>query len=68
MRVLLLGRYCPEAFLDSQFCLSAEDGAVDWLVVLDETVLFLKTRIPKERRVVFVTEAGLRIRSRITAP
>jgi hypothetical protein len=67
MRILLAGKYSPEAILrqtpqgaglwrDAQFCLSAADEDVDWLVVLDEPVPFLKTRIPKERRILFVTE------------
>lgn len=67
MRVLLSGRYNPSLMLrqtlggsgvwqHAQFCAGEEGRPADWLVVIDEPEPFIETRIPKERRILFVTE------------
>jgi Glycosyltransferase family 10 (fucosyltransferase) C-term len=67
MQVIISGSYNPEFMLRQtpgghghwnglHFRSDVKDGRADWLVVLDEPRPFIETYIPKERRILFVTE------------
>jgi hypothetical protein len=67
MRALLCGSYNPGLMLrqtpggkglwkSAEFVLGDEDSTADWLILVDEPKPSVSTTIPKERRILFVTE------------
>jgi hypothetical protein len=69
MRALLCGSYNPALMLrqtpgglgrweDVEFALGDTISAADWLIVVDEPRPFVRTTLPRERRILFITEPG----------
>lgn len=67
MRVFLAGTYSPVLMLRQtpggqgvwqslRFCTEDPEGSADWLAVMDEPRGLIHTTIPRERRILFVTE------------